>query len=276
MSSTRTDRAATRTAGPTLTGHLGDAWHTVAPRHDDPHGPLPGLLVPITVVTGLVDAFSYLELGRVFVANMTGNVVFLSFALGGTAGFLWWASLLAVFAFLAAALLGGRITHSAGGHRGRHLLIAAAAQSAITFAAFLVAVSRPLPYDDRALSTLIILLGIATGLQNATARALAVPDLTTTVLTLTLTGIPADSSPAGGTGSRIGRRLVAVACMFLGAVTGAPLVHAGDGPEALLLATGLLLTSTVIAATTTRTRQAGRKGADQPCDRHRHAQRRRK
>jgi hypothetical protein len=43
---------------------------------DRPHGPLPALLVVcMTVVTGLVDAFSYLSLGHVFVANMTGNVV---------------------------------------------------------------------------------------------------------------------------------------------------------------------------------------------------------
>ena len=42
---------------------------------DRPHGPLPVLLVCLTVVTSLVDAFSYLRLGHVFVANMTGNVV---------------------------------------------------------------------------------------------------------------------------------------------------------------------------------------------------------
>ena len=46
-------------------------------------GPLPLLLIGLTVVTGLVDAFSYLCLGHVFVANMTGNVVFLGFALSG-------------------------------------------------------------------------------------------------------------------------------------------------------------------------------------------------
>jgi len=40
----------------------------------------------LTVVTGLVDAFSYLVLGHVFVANMAGNVVFLGFALAGAAG----------------------------------------------------------------------------------------------------------------------------------------------------------------------------------------------
>jgi uncharacterized membrane protein YoaK (UPF0700 family) len=37
----------------------------------------------MTVVTGLVDALSYLALGHVFVGNMTGNVVFLGFALAG-------------------------------------------------------------------------------------------------------------------------------------------------------------------------------------------------
>ena len=63
-----------------------DAWHTLVPPAGDRHGPLPLLLV-LTVVTGLVDAFSYLVLGHVFVANMTGNVVFLAFALAGAKGF---------------------------------------------------------------------------------------------------------------------------------------------------------------------------------------------
>jgi hypothetical protein len=37
------------------------------------------LLLTLTVVTGTVDAVSILSLGRVFVANMTGNVVFVGF-----------------------------------------------------------------------------------------------------------------------------------------------------------------------------------------------------
>jgi hypothetical protein len=53
---------------------------TLVPRGEVKHGPLPTLLVAMTLVTGLVDAFSYLVLGHVFVANMTGNVVFLAFA----------------------------------------------------------------------------------------------------------------------------------------------------------------------------------------------------
>ena len=71
---------------------------------------------------------------------------------------------------------------------------------------------------------LIVVLSLATGVQNASIRKLAVPDLTTTVLTMTVTGIGADSVLGGGKGSKSGRRLVAVAAMFLGALLGAFLV----------------------------------------------------
>jgi uncharacterized membrane protein YoaK (UPF0700 family) len=60
---------------------------TLAPDAQSPHGPLMPLLIVMTFVTGLVDAFSYLVLGHVFVANMTGNVVFLGFALAGAPDF---------------------------------------------------------------------------------------------------------------------------------------------------------------------------------------------
>jgi hypothetical protein len=53
-------------------------------------------------------------------------------------------------------------------------------------------------------------------------RHLAVPDLTTTVLTMTLTGIAADIRSAGR--PVITRRLFAVATMFLGALLGGLLV----------------------------------------------------
>jgi uncharacterized membrane protein YoaK (UPF0700 family) len=60
---------------------------------DPRYGPLPLLLPALTAVTGLVDAVSILHLGRVFVANMTGNVVFTGFAIGGAPGFSLSASL---------------------------------------------------------------------------------------------------------------------------------------------------------------------------------------
>jgi hypothetical protein len=62
------------------------------------------------------------------------------------------------------------------------------------------------------------LLAAGLGLQNATVRHLAVP--ATTVLTLTLTGLAADSWLAGGHSPRAGRRVAAVGLMAIGALVG--------------------------------------------------------
>jgi uncharacterized membrane protein YoaK (UPF0700 family) len=246
---------------------LRDAWTTIVPRRDDRHGPLPPLMITLTVVTGLVDAFSYLGLGRVFVANMTGNVVFTGFAIAGAAGFSLVASLVALAAFVCGALAGGRIAHHPRTrvHRGRMLAFALLTETALVLASYAVtlAVGAPhtttadgTPYTAATRFTLIALLGLAMGVQNAAARALAVPDLTTTVLTLTLTGTAADSRLAGGSGSRIGRRLLSVVAMFAGALAGALCVLHGRPELPLLLAGALLACGT--AAAFALARSAGR------------------
>jgi uncharacterized protein DUF1275 len=56
---------------------------TLAFRSGSKDGVLPPLMILLTIVTGVVDAVAYLRLGHVFVANMTGNVVFLGFAAAG-------------------------------------------------------------------------------------------------------------------------------------------------------------------------------------------------
>jgi hypothetical protein len=76
------------------------------------------------------------------------------------------------------------------------------------------------------------------GLRNATIRSLAVPDMTTTVLTLTLTGLASDSRLAGGSNPRIARRATAVILMFAGACTGALLLR--WGATATLVLAGLV------------------------------------
>jgi len=193
----------------------------VAIAKDDRHGPLPMLLLVLTVVTGLVDAISYLKLGHVFVANMTGNIVFLGFAAGGATDFSVVASLAATGAFLAGALVGGRLGSRAGRHRGRFLAIASCVQIALVGAALIVSAVVLDPSAAVASIGLIVPLALAMGLQNATARRLGVPDLTTTVLTLTLTGLAADSRLVGGNSPNPGRRLAATAAMCLGAAAGA-------------------------------------------------------
>ena len=79
------------------------------------------------------------------------------------------------------------------------------------------------------------------GVQNATVQRLAVPELTTTVLTRTLTGLASESRLAGGPGSKAGRRLIAIAAMLLGALTGALLVLHVTIAAALALASALVL-----------------------------------
>ena len=201
-----------------------EVQQTLVPRGEVKHGPLPPLLVAMTLVTGLVDAFSYLVLGHVFVANMTGNVVFLAFALAGAPGFSIAASLVALCAFILGALGGGLLGSRLGQHRGNQLSIAAALQTLLLVASAVLAALSGNPVNASSSYGLIIMLGIAMGLQNATARKLAVPDLTTTVLTLTIVGLAADSRLVGGSGSKAGRRLVSVAAMFVGAFVGSLLI----------------------------------------------------
>jgi uncharacterized membrane protein YoaK (UPF0700 family) len=100
---------------------------------------------------------------------------------------------------------------------------------------------------------LIVLLAIAMGIQNAAVRQLAVPDLPTTVLTTTLTGVAADAALAGGHGSKLGRRGLSIAAMLLGALIGGLLVLKVDRPAPLALATGLLALVSLLTYRASRT-----------------------
>lgn len=178
---------------------------------------LAALLLTLTVVTGVVDAVSFLGLGRVFVANMTGNVVFFGFAAAGETTLSVLASLTAVLAFLAGALAGGRLARLEDDYAA--LRQATAAQAALVAVA--VVLSATVGAGSRlGDELLIVVLGLAMGLQNAAVRRIGAPDLTTTVLTMTLTGFAADSKAAGGKGSHPLRKIAAVGAMVIGAFAG--------------------------------------------------------
>jgi uncharacterized membrane protein YoaK (UPF0700 family) len=197
-------------------------------------------MLALTVVTGLVDALAYLRLGRVFVANMTGNVVFLGFAIAGAAGLSLVASLVAIVCFLVGAAVGGRAATRL--EQGEHALLrtAIAVQLVLVVAAAVLAGEAGGHIHTADRYVLIVLLAIAMGVQNATARRLAVPDLTTTVLSLTITGIAADSRLAGGQDSKIGRRSLSVLAMLIGALVGALLLLKVANWLPLALAAALL------------------------------------
>jgi uncharacterized membrane protein YoaK (UPF0700 family) len=201
----------------------------------------------MTVVTGLVDAFSYLSLGHVFVANMTGNVVFLGFGLTGIGGIAITASLVAILAFALGAAVGGRWAVRRSPHRGHLLVAAATVEAVLVAAAALVAEAAGVKGTAVAL-VLVSLLAVAMGGQNAIARRLSVPDRTTTVLTLTVTGLVADNTPW----SVRFRRLEPVVAMLGGALAGGLLLRWVGHPAPLWVAAALLVCCAVIALAATR------------------------
>ncbi len=191
-------------------------------------GLLPPMLVALTVVTGLVDSFSYLQLGHVIVANMTGNLVFLALALAGASGFSVLRSLVALGAFGLGALAAGRLCRvdSRLADRREVLLgFTAGVQMVLLATAVIMAALTTAPVTAGFRYSIIVLLAAAMGAQNATARTLAVPDLSTTLLTMGITGLAADSRLAGGSGAQAPRRLIPVAAMLVGAVIGTLLIR---------------------------------------------------
>jgi uncharacterized membrane protein YoaK (UPF0700 family) len=170
-------------------------------------------LLGCTFVTGLIDAVSVLGLGHVFVANMTGNVVFLGFSAFSSTKIVPGTALLALLGFLGGALIGGRGARS--GSAGRRK--AFALEIAFMLTAGTLQAWRP----GEHVYGLILPLAAAMGIRTAIIRALAVPDLTTTVLTLTLAGMAADSTLAGGSNPRLLRRFLSVVQMLAGAAIGA-------------------------------------------------------
>jgi uncharacterized membrane protein YoaK (UPF0700 family) len=203
--------------------------------------PLARALLVMTFSTGLVDAVSYLGLGRVFTANMTGNVVLLGFGIAGSGGLPVVAPLVSLGAFLAGSAAGGALAAATGDRHGRHVARALGIEIALLLAAAVVVAAADVRPSTPAGDAVIALLALAMGVRNATVRRLAVPDLTTTVLTMTLTGLAADSRLAGGTGQGSARRMAAVLAMLCGAVAGALLLEISLVPPLLTAAALALL-----------------------------------
>jgi uncharacterized membrane protein YoaK (UPF0700 family) len=227
---------------------------TLAPRIRTPEDVLPPLMILLTIVTGIVDALAYLRLGHVFVANMTGNVVFLGFAAAGAHGLSVPGSLLALGCFLPGGATAGRLAGRFGENRLRLLRAGAAVQLFLCIVAVAVAAAAGDELGTAGRYALIALLALAMGVQNATARRVAVPELATTVLTLTLTGIAADSWLGGGSGAKTARRVVSVTAMLLGAVIGALLLLHLAPVAPIALASGIL--AVVLGAADRGSRQA--------------------
>lgn len=185
-------------------------------------------LALLTFVTGLVDAAGYLALGRVFTANMTGNVVLLGFAAAHVPGLSVTRSMTALVFALVGGVVSGRL-EAVYRPRGRRawLAVVGSIETILLLAATIVALRASSP-DSLPVSAVLVLIGltaVSMGIRNGTVRHLGVPDITTTVLTLTVAGLSSESSLGGGTNPRWGRRVIAILSMLLGAFAGALLLR---------------------------------------------------
>ena len=198
------------------------------------------LMLALTFSTGIVDAVGYLGLDKVFAGNMTGNVVILGMAAAGADDLPLLGPAIALLGFLIGALAGGRVVRPVEGGRWSRRIGAVFALVGV----LLVGLAGALFVIGRApagpsLLGIVVFLSVAMGLQAATARHLAVKDITTVVVTSLITGLAADATVSGAQ-QPWPRRVLALVLLTAGALVGALTLrwHPGLG---LGLAAGLTL-----------------------------------
>ncbi len=209
----------------------------------------------LTFTAGLINAVTVLGLGDIFASLMTGNVVFIGLAMGGAEDFSAWRSSLAIIAFLAGAAIGGRI---AAGSKKKPLrtwlLPAAAIEAALLLGAaavahFYIGRSTEGTMAPAVLIT-IALASLAMGVRNSTISELDLPDLKTTVLTLTLSGLAADSKLGAGKDQHVMRRVMSVLLITGGAAVGALLFFEFGIAFPLVVIAGTVLLATMLYSLT--------------------------
>jgi uncharacterized membrane protein YoaK (UPF0700 family) len=145
------------------------------------------LLVGLSLASGSVDALGYLLLGRVFVSNMTGNIVLLGLALGRIQVQASIRSLTALVGFCAGVAIGALACGRGGEGRPwpRRVTLTLAVEVAVLL---VLAATWPLVVP----SSLLLVIGLAAvamGMQSAAVRKVGVADVATTFVTGTLTGV---------------------------------------------------------------------------------------
>ncbi|SDP26266.1 Protein of unknown function [Streptomyces sp. cf386] len=204
--------------------------------------PLPKVLIALTAVTGIVDAVAFLGLGQVFTAFMTGNILFLGFALAGGEGLAPLGSLTALGGFVVGAVTGSRLGVATAARLRRWLLASAVIASVLLVAAALAAVGLetvrghlvPRHY------AVIVLTALAMGVRSATMWRLGAI-LNTTLVTGTLVTWIRKSTLGGGTPDAFQPyRADAVVAVFGGAAVGALLLRVGLTTALLVAAAGVL------------------------------------
>ena len=209
---------------------------------DERDGPLPVMLMALTLLAGVVDATSILALDHVFVATITGNIVFLGLGLIGAVGFSVISSVVAVAGFVLGVFPGDRLCRLSTGHRGRAVRNVAAMKAVLAVPVTIIVLVAPEPLPTAVRLVVTALLAASFGGQLALIRYLKVPDLLTAVMTMTTIGVLTERGRSRHDPVLL-RRLLAIVSFLLGVVVGGSLV-AYVAPAASL-AFGLLIIATV-------------------------------
>ncbi|HEY4267676.1 MAG TPA: YoaK family protein [Galbitalea sp.] len=200
----------------------------------------------------MIDADSYLALDRVFTGNMTGNVLFIGFAIVGVAGIPFINNFIALLGFVAGSIVGGRIVgreHPRGFPRVSALVLTAGGLLAILLATIWTILGH---LDQPILLVLTFLLAVVMGSQVSAVKPIGNSDVTTIVVTNTLANLARDSRLAGGAAKNWMPRLLAVLAMGVGAAIGALVIRFSDGSMALYAAMVFYLAGLVTLVVTSR------------------------
>jgi len=150
------------------------------------------LVLLLSCAAGGVDAASYIGLGHVFAANMTGNSVHLGMAIGRVSAVDVAHSASALLGFLAGAAAGAAIVERDDSTIPwpRAVTFALSAELVLLGVVALVwrgvGTQRPLVVD-----AFLIALGVAMGMQSVAIMRLRIPGVASTYLTGTLTSLMA-------------------------------------------------------------------------------------
>jgi uncharacterized membrane protein YoaK (UPF0700 family) len=213
---------------------------------DGRDGPLPALLLALTIATGMVDAVSFLRLDHVFVANMTGNIAFIAFGVAGAKGFSVLTASTALGGFVVGASLGGWSSRS--WDRARLLSASTAVKLSMSIPAVLIVAITGVPSESVSTYVVTALLAVSMGVQNASISQLAATHLRrTTVVTSTLTGLFSNLRTIGVRGTLTHDRMASLGSLFIGCVVGAALVLSSGPLAALGVEVGLVAAVGVVA-----------------------------
>lgn len=209
----------------------------------------------LTFATGLADSISILALGHVFVANMTGNVVFLGFWLAPSTAIDLTAVAVALPTFICTTILSGRLSRYFGLRTRPWITTVLATEIVLLGVLAILAGSGVLRYQGNSKLIMIAILAVTFGLQHSSARQFGIQELSTTVLTSTIVSLGLDSRLAGGAGERQRLRIGVVATMCAGAFLGATMSRYVIAPvfvvAAAVIAASLLIFRYGPAATKT-------------------------